>query len=78
MPQEAKARILINDLLRRAGWRFFDGETGQVDIALETDVKIKKQALGGRARTRRSMLMEGHAPSWPQTAADATERVPPE
>jgi len=28
MPKEARARILINALLRRSGWRFFDGETG--------------------------------------------------
>ncbi len=24
MQKEAKARILINDLLKRSGWRFFD------------------------------------------------------
>ena len=45
MPKEAKARILINDLLRRSGWRFFDDETGAANIALETNVKLKKKIL---------------------------------
>jgi type I restriction enzyme R subunit len=45
MPKEAKVRILINDLLRRSGWRFFDDETSPANIALEAHVKLKKKAL---------------------------------
>ncbi|MBU2028007.1 MAG: type I restriction enzyme HsdR N-terminal domain-containing protein, partial [Proteobacteria bacterium] len=45
MQKEAKARILINDLLRRSGWRFFDGENGPANIALEANVKLKKKTL---------------------------------
>jgi len=45
MPKEAKARILINDLLRRSGWRFFDNAFGPANIALEANVKLKKKAL---------------------------------
>jgi len=45
MAKEAKARILINDLLRRSGWRFFDDENGPANIALEVTVKLKKKAL---------------------------------
>lgn len=45
MQKEAKARILINDLLRRSGWRFFADETGPANIALEANVKLKKAAL---------------------------------
>src|SRR3989338_10966473 len=45
MLKEAKARILINDLLRRSGWRFFDDETGPANIALEAHVKLKKKTL---------------------------------
>ncbi|MBM4305474.1 MAG: DEAD/DEAH box helicase [Deltaproteobacteria bacterium] len=45
MPKEAKARILINDLLLRAGWRFFDDEKGPANITLETHVKLKKKTL---------------------------------
>ncbi len=45
MPKEAKARILINDLLRRSRWRFFDDETGPANIALEAHVKLKKKTL---------------------------------
>lgn len=33
MPKEAKARILINDLLQRSHWRFFDDEPGPANIA---------------------------------------------
>jgi type I restriction enzyme R subunit len=45
MSKEAKARILINDLLLRAGWRFFDDENGPANITLETHVKLKKKNL---------------------------------
>ena len=45
MPKEAKARILINDLLRRSCWRFFDDEAGPTNIALEAHVKLKKKTL---------------------------------
>jgi type I restriction enzyme R subunit len=45
MEKEAKARIRINRLLERAGWRFFDDENGPANIALETNVKIKKKVL---------------------------------
>lgn len=45
MKKEAKARILINELLRRSGWRFFDEESGPANIALETHVKLKKKVL---------------------------------
>lgn len=45
MSKEAKARILINDLLQRSGWRFFDNENGRANIALEAHVKLKKKTL---------------------------------
>lgn len=45
MAKEAKARILINDLLRRSGWRFSDDENGPANITLEANVKLKKKAL---------------------------------
>ena len=45
MRTEAKARILINDNLRRSGWRFFDNENGPANITLETHVKLKKKIL---------------------------------
>jgi len=45
MPKEAKARILINDLLRRSSWRFFDDEVGPANIALETCTRITKKIL---------------------------------
>ena len=45
MQKEAKARILINDLLRRSGWRFFDDQNGPANITLETNVKLKKKTL---------------------------------
>ncbi len=45
MTKEAKARILINDLLTRSGWRFFDDDTGPANVALEAQVKVKKKGL---------------------------------
>jgi type I restriction enzyme R subunit len=45
MAKEAKARILINNLLERSGWRFFDDTSGPANIALEAKVKLKKKAL---------------------------------
>lgn len=43
--KEAKARIIINQLLIDAGWRFFDSEEGKANIQLEPNVKITQQAL---------------------------------
>ena len=40
--KEAKARIKINKLLEKAGWRFFDDENGASNIQLENQVKITK------------------------------------
>ena len=45
MEKEAKARIRINSLLSRSGWRFFDDENGLANITLEVNVKIKKKVL---------------------------------
>ena len=45
MAKEAKARILINDLLGRSGWRFFDDDNGPANITLEANVKLKKKTL---------------------------------
>jgi type I restriction enzyme R subunit len=45
MQKEAGARILINDLLRRSGWRFFGDEHGPANMALEANAKLKKNAL---------------------------------
>ena len=43
--KEAKARIVINQLLMDAGWRFFDSDKGKVNIQLEPNVKLTKTAL---------------------------------
>ena len=40
--KEAQARIKINKLLEKAGWRFFDDEKGSANIRLELNVKIKE------------------------------------
>ena len=38
--KEAKARIVINQLLMDAGWRFFDSDKGKANIQLEPNVTI--------------------------------------
>ena len=42
---EATARIKINRLLEDAGWRFFDDDTGPVNIQLEPNVKLTEHAV---------------------------------
>ncbi len=54
MSKEAKARIKINELLKEAGWKFFDDETGKANIILENNVKITSShmnALGENFET---------------------------
>ena len=43
--KEAQARIKINNLLERAGWRFFDDAKGPANIQLEANVKIAKKDI---------------------------------
>src|SRR3989304_2015990 len=35
MPAEAKARIRINELLSKSGWRFFADDTGPANVQLD-------------------------------------------
>lgn len=43
--KEAQARIKINKLLEESGWRFFDNEQGQANIALENNIKISQKYI---------------------------------
>ena len=45
MPAEAKARIRINELQSKSGWRFFADENGPANVQLEAHVKLTKKAL---------------------------------
>lgn len=45
MSKEAKARIKINDLLKEAGWKFFDDAEGKANIVLENNVKITESHI---------------------------------
>jgi len=45
MQKEAKARIKINELLTKAGWRFFDDENGRANIVLERNVKLTQKVI---------------------------------
>jgi type I restriction enzyme R subunit len=46
MNKEAKARIKINELLKEAGWRFFDDCGGKANIVLENNVRITEHYVG--------------------------------
>lgn len=43
--KEARARIKINELLKEAGWRFFDAPEGSANIVLENNVKITENHI---------------------------------
>ncbi len=45
MSKEAKARIKINELLKEAGWKFFDDAEGKANIVLENNVKITEKDI---------------------------------
>ena len=45
MQKEALARIKINKLLEKSGWRFFDSQEGRANIFLEGNVKITKEKI---------------------------------
>ncbi len=45
LSKEAQARIKINKLLEKSGWRFFDDENGAANIQLELNVKIKEKDI---------------------------------
>lgn len=47
MQKEAQARIKINHLLQKAGWRFFDDDNGKANIVLELNTKLSKKAVDG-------------------------------
>ena len=45
--REARARIKIDKLLEKAGWRFFDGKDGSANIQLEQGVNIRPSDRDG-------------------------------
>jgi type I restriction enzyme R subunit len=61
MDKEAKARIKINDLLKEAGWKFFDDADGKANIVLENNVKITEShvnALGENFETTKNGFVD--------------------
>lgn len=45
MSKEASARIKINDLLKEAGWRFFDEKSKQANVVLENQTKVTQKMI---------------------------------
>jgi len=45
MTAEAQARIKINRLLEKAGWRFFDSPEGKANIILESNVRLTQKDM---------------------------------
>ena len=61
MSKEAKARIKINELLKEAGWKFFDDTQGKANIVLENNVKITENhinALGENFETTKNGFID--------------------
>ena len=61
MSKEAKARIKINELLKEAGWKFFDDADGKANIVLENNVKITEgivNALGENFEKQRNGFVD--------------------
>ena len=48
LKKEARARIKINKLLEKAGWRFFDNPQGKANIQLEQNVKISQKDIDAK------------------------------
>lgn len=49
MSKEAKARIKINEVLKEAGWQFFDDANGRANIVLENNIKITERHINALA-----------------------------
>ena len=45
MPNEARARIKINNLLSEAGWRLIDSTTGKANIKLEAAMRMDEMGV---------------------------------
>ncbi len=61
MSKEAKARIKINEMLKEAGWKFFDDAKGKANIVLENNVKITEShidALGENFETTKNGFID--------------------
>lgn len=61
MSKEARARIKINDLLKEAGWKFFDDAEGKANIVLENNVKLTEShisALGENFETSKNGFVD--------------------
>ena len=59
--KEAKAKIKINELLKEAGWKFFDDSEGKANIVLENNVKITEShmdALGENFETTKNGFID--------------------
>lgn len=66
MAKEAKARIKINHLLEKAGWRFDDSPAGRANIELEAKTKLNEDWGEDFENTKNGfidyLLLDGHRP----------------
>ncbi|MEI6708323.1 MAG: type I restriction endonuclease, partial [Methylococcales bacterium] len=54
--KEAQARIKINQLLEKSGWRFFDNQHGKANISLEANAKL--DSLGDNFETTKNGFID--------------------
>ena len=47
MQKEAKARLKINKLLEKIGWRLLDTPGGKANVQVETNVNLKDLGVPG-------------------------------
>jgi hypothetical protein len=64
MPKKAKARMVIDNLLRRSRWRFFDDQDDPANMTPQSHGELNKQSSANcatRAASKKEVTRNGEA-----------------